>query len=184
MMGQAELVTRVARVRAGEADAWGELYQELAPSVFRLCRRALPAREDAEDATTEIFLKLRIKLPQYDTQQPLRPWLFKLASNHCWDELRRRKRRKEVGDLESLGAESPEPSPLAQVLAEQECQDVRAALAKLNDRDRLALTMRYYAELSYEEIAEVLGVTSTVVGVLLLRARRKLRLLLTDEERA
>lgn len=182
MMSQAELVTRVARVQAGEADAWAELYQELAPSVFRLCRRALRTREDAEDATTEIFLKLRVKLPQYDNQRPFRPWLYKLAANHCWDELRRRRRRAEVGDLDSLSAESPDPGPLTRLLAEQRRDDVRAALAKLKDRDRLALAMRYYAELSYEEIAEILGVTSTVVGVLLLRARRRLRLLLVGEE--
>jgi len=180
-MSQAELVARIARVRSGEADAWGELYQELAPPVFRLCRRALGTREDAEDATTEIFLKVRVKLTQYDAGRPFRPWLFKLAANHCWDALRRRRRRGEVGDLDSLGAESPEPGPLAQLLTEQKRQDVRSALAKLNDRDRLALTMRYYAELSYEEIAEVLGVTSTVVGVLLLRARRRLRLVLVGE---
>ena len=184
MMSQTELVTRVMRVRAGEADAWGELYQELAPSVFRLCRRTLPTREDAEDATTEIFLKVRAKLVQYDIERPFRPWLFKLAANHCWDELRRRRHHVEIGDLDSLGAENPEPSPLARLLTKQKRQDVRAGLAKLNDRDRLALAMRYYAELSYDEIADVLGVTSTVVGVLLLRARRRLRLLLVDEERA
>lgn len=181
MMSQAELVTRIARIQAGETDAWGELYQELSPPVFRLCRRALPTREDAEDATTEIFLKVRVKLAQYDAKRPFRPWLFKLASNHCWDELRRRARRKEIGDPDSLDPESPDPGPLTQLLAEQRRQDVRTALGELNDRDRLALTMRYYAELSYEEIAEVLGVTSTVVGVLLLRARRRLRRALTGE---
>jgi RNA polymerase sigma-70 factor (ECF subfamily) len=181
MMSQADLITRIARVQAGEADAWGELYQDLAPTVFRLCRRALKTREDAEDATTEIFLKVRVKLGQYDRHRPFRPWLFKLAANHCWDELRRRQRRREVGDIDSLGAESPEPGPLARLLAEQRRQDVRGALAKLDDRDRLALVMRYYAELSYDEIAEVLGVTSTLVGVLLLRARRRLRHMLIDE---
>ena len=183
MMSQADLITRIARVQAGDGDAWGELYQELAPPVFRLCRRALPTREDAEDATTEIFLKLRVKLGQYDRERPFRPWLFKLASNHCWDELRRRRRRGEVADVDELGAESHEPSPLAQLLTKQKKQDVRAALARLHDRDRLALVMRYYAELSYEEIADVLGVTSTLVGVLLLRARRRLRQVLVDEGR-
>ena len=58
-MSQADLTRNVGRVRAGESDAWGQLYEELAPSVFRLCRRVLPTREDAEDATTEIFLKVR-----------------------------------------------------------------------------------------------------------------------------
>ena len=185
MMSEADIVQTVARVRGGEADAWGVLYQELAPSVFRLCRRALPTRQDAEDATAEIFMKARLRLTQYDSERPFRPWLYSLAANHCWDELRRRRRQMETaGDLDALSAESPEPGPLTQLLAEQNRRDVRSALARLSDRDRLAVVMRYYAELSYEEIAEVLGVTSSLVGVLLLRARRRLRGMLDKEGRA
>ena len=102
-MSQADLARNVARVRAGETDAWGQLYEELAPSVFRLSRRVLPTREDAEDATTEIFLKVRLRLDQYDSSRPFRPWLYKLASNHCWDELRKRRARgeTEAGDLDA-----------------------------------------------------------------------------------
>ena len=54
----------VARARAGDAEAWGDLYREYAPAIFRFCRRALPTREDAEDATMEIFMKIRDKLDQ------------------------------------------------------------------------------------------------------------------------
>src|SRR5260370_23999825 len=56
----------ITRARAGDAEAWGELYREYAPPIFRFCRRALPTREDAEDATMEIFMKLKDKLIQYD----------------------------------------------------------------------------------------------------------------------
>ena len=183
-MSGVDIVQTVERVRGGEADAWGVLYQELAPSVFRLCRRALPTRQDAEDATAEIFMKARLRLTQYDSQRPFRPWLYKLAANHCWDQLRRQRRQRETSELDGLSAESPEPGPLTQLLAEQNRRDVRSALARLSDRDRLAVVMRYYAELSYEEIAEVLGVTSSLVGVLLLRARRRLRGMLDKEGRA
>ena len=60
--GKTEPTEAIARARAGDADAWGELYREYAPAMFRFCRRALPTREDAEDATMEIFMKLRDKL--------------------------------------------------------------------------------------------------------------------------
>ena len=188
-MSQAELVARIARVRSGEADAWGELYQELAPPVFRLCRRALGTREDAEDATTEIFLKVRLRLDQYDSSRPFRPWLYKLASNHCWDELRKRRARgeTEAGELDALHAESSghnQQGPLASLLAQQDRKDIRGAVAKLGDRDRLAIAMRYFAELSYQEIADVLGMNSSAVGVLLLRARRRLRQTLVEEGKA
>ena len=184
-MNQADLARNVGRVRAGESDAWGQLYEELAPSIFRLCRRVLPTREDAEDATTEIFLKARLRLDQYDSARPFRPWLYKLASNHCCDELRRRRTRgeTEAGDLDALHAESSEekqPGPLASLLAEQNKKDIRGAVAKLGERDRLAVAMRYFAELSYQEIADVLGINSSAVGVLLLRARRRLRQTLVE----
>ena len=194
-MSQADLAQNVARVRAGETDAWGQLYEELAPSVFRLCRRVLPTREDAEDATTEIFLKVRLRLDQYDSSRPFRPWLYKLASNHCWDELRKRRVRGETqaGDLDALQADSSgntqqaqqaQQGPLASLLAQQSRKDIRGAVAKLGDRDRLAIAMRYFAELSYQEIADVLGMNASGVGVLLLRARRRLRQTLVEEGKA
>ncbi len=194
-MSQADLARNVARVRAGETDAWGQLYEELAPSVFRLCRRVLPTREDAEDATTEIFLKVRLRLDQYDSSRPFRPWLYKLASNHCWDELRKRRVRGETqaGDLDALQADSSgntqqaqqaQQGPLASLLAQQSRKDIRGAVAKLGDRDRLAIAMRYFAELSYQEIADVLGMNASAVGVLLLRARRRLRQTLVEEGKA
>jgi len=94
----------VARARAGDAEAWGDLYRGYAPAIFRFCRRALPTREDAEDATMEIFMKIRDKLNQYDASRPFSAWLYRVAANHCWDMLRRRKIRqdKETDDLETV----------------------------------------------------------------------------------
>jgi len=69
-MSAAELAEAISRARGGNADAWGELYRLYAAPIFRFCRRALPSREDAEDATMEIFVKLREKLGQYDPGRP------------------------------------------------------------------------------------------------------------------
>jgi RNA polymerase sigma-70 factor, ECF subfamily len=182
MMSQADFVQTLERVRAGDGEAWGALYREHVPGVFRLCRRALPTREDAEDATADIFLKVRLKLMQYDSNRPFRPWLYKLAANHCWDELRRRRRKTELPDPDTLSAGTP--GPLAHLITQEEGRDVRAGLRKLGDRDRLVVVMRYYAELSYKEIADVLSVPPSLVGVLLLRARRRLRQILVEEGKA
>jgi DNA-directed RNA polymerase specialized sigma24 family protein len=66
--GKTEPTEAIARARTGDADAWGVLYREYAPAIFRFCRRALPSREDAEDATMDIFAKLMRdnRLLQYD----------------------------------------------------------------------------------------------------------------------
>jgi RNA polymerase sigma-70 factor (ECF subfamily) len=183
-MNQASLNRHVEQARDGDPNAWGEVYREAAPMVFRLCRRILPTREDAEDATADIFLKAQLRLEHYDAERPFKAWLYRVAANHCWDLLRKRRGRQEVeaGDLERTAMESSTPNPLEQLLAKQTHQEIRSTLARLDDRARLVVVMRYFAEFSYEEIAEVLGVTSSFVGVLLLRARRRMRRLLTKKE--
>ena len=181
-MSAAELGEVLAQVRAGDSNAWGELYRQFGPAIFRFCRRALPTREDAEDATTEVFMKVRQKLGTYDSTRPFTAWLYKVASNHCWDVLRRRRIRQdlETGELETLPLEHPDPSQLERIQLQHTNKEVRAGLSKLPDRARMALVLRYYADMSYDEIAQTLGVRRPFVGVLLLRARHQLREALGD----
>jgi len=174
---QAGVQERIAQAKSGNADAWGELYRQYAPAIFRFCRRAMPTREDAEDATMDIFIKVRQKLSQYDSSRPFTAWLYAVAANHCWDLLRRRKGRQdlETGEIENMPLEHPDPGQLEQLIEKRTSQQVRRALDHLPARSRMALVLRYYAEMSYDEIAETLGVRRTFVGVVLLRARHQLR---------
>jgi RNA polymerase sigma-70 factor, ECF subfamily len=167
----------IVRARAGDTQAWGDLYREYAPAIFRFCRRAMPTREDAEDATMEIFVKLREKLTQYDPSRSFSAWLYKVAANHCWDMLRRKKARhdKDMEDVEELPLETPEPNQLEKLIEERNGDEVRKALNTLGTRARMALVMRYYSDMSYDEIADALGVRRPFVGVVLLRARHELR---------
>jgi RNA polymerase sigma-70 factor, ECF subfamily len=167
----------IVRARAGDTQAWGDLYREYAPAMFRFCRRAMPTREDAEDATMEIFMKLREKLTQYDPSRSFSAWLYKVAANHCWDMLRRRKARhdKDMEDVEQLPLETPEPNQLEKLIEERSGDEVRKALNTLGTRARMALVLRYYSDMSYDEIADALGVRRPFVGVVLLRARHELR---------
>jgi len=177
--GKTEPLVAIARARKGDADAWGVLYQEYAAAIFRFCRRALPTREDAEDATMDIFAKLMRdnRLLQYDQSRSFTAWLYKVAANHCWDVLRRRKTRqdKETDDLENVPLEHPDPNQLDKLIEERTSEEVRRALDKLGARARMALVMRYYSDMSYDEIANALGVRRAFVGVVLLRARHELR---------
>ncbi|MGB6429464.1 MAG: sigma-70 family RNA polymerase sigma factor [Candidatus Acidiferrales bacterium] len=173
----AEPTEIIARARRGDSEAWGEVYRHYAPAIFRFCRRALPTREDAEDATMEIFLKLRDKLGQYDAERSFSAWLYRVAANHCWDQLRRRKLRqdRETGDVDVMPLEHPDPGQFEQLITERSGEQVRKALKTLPARARMALVLRYYAEMDYHEIADTLGVQRSFVGVVLLRARHQLR---------
>ena len=175
--GKTEPTEVIARARTGDTQAWGDLYREFAPAIFRFCRRAMPTREDAEDATMEIFMKLRDKLAQYDQSRSFTAWLYKVSANHCWDMLRRRRVRqdKETEDVTEIPLEAPEPNQLEKLIEERTSEEVRRALDKLGLRARMALVMRYYSDMSYDEIADALGVRRAFVGVVLLRARHELR---------
>ena len=175
--GKTEPTDLIVRARTGDVDAWGDLYREYAPAIFRFCRRAMPTHEDAEDATMDIFMKLRDKLAQYDQSRSFTAWLYKVAANHCWDILRRRKLRqgKETDDVETIPLEHPDPNQLERLIEERSNDEVRRALGKLGTRARMALVMRYYSDMSYDEIADALGVRRAFVGVVLLRARHELR---------
>jgi RNA polymerase sigma-70 factor (ECF subfamily) len=175
--GVTETTESVARARAGDNEAWGELYRTHAPAIFRFCRRALPTREDAEDATMEIFMKLKDKLSQYDETRSFSAWLYRVAANHCWDILRRRKIRqdKETEDVETVPLEHPDANQLDKLIEQRTSEEVREALHKLGPRARMALVLRYYSDMSYDEIADELGVRRAFVGVVLLRARHELR---------
>src|SRR5581483_8698136 len=164
--GTTEAREVIARAKAGDAEAWGELYRQHAPAIFRFCRRALPTREDAEDATMEVFMKVREKLGQYDASRPFTAWLYRVAANHCWDMLRRRKIRqdKETEEVDELPLEHPDPNQLERLIEQRTSEEVR-----------MALVMRYYSDMSYDEIADALGVRRAFVGVVLLRARHELR---------
>ena len=175
--GKTEPIEAIGRARTGDAEAWGELYREYAPAIFRFCRRALPTKEDAEDATMDVFMKLKDKLVQYDQTRSFTAWLYKVAANHCWDVLRRRKTRqdKETEDLENVPLEHPDPNQLDLLIEQRTSEEVRRALDRLGARARMALVMRYYSDMSYDEIADALGVRRAFVGVVLLRARHELR---------
>src|SRR5215813_90497 len=175
--GIAEPTEAIARAKAGDAEAWGELYRDYAPAIFRFCRRAMPPREDAEDATMEIFMKLKGKLGQYDTTRSFSAWLYKVAANHCWDILRRRKIRqgKETEDVESLPLEHPEPTQLEKLIERRSSEEVRKALENMGARARMALVMHYYSDMSYDEIADALRVRHAFMGIMLLRARHELQ---------
>jgi len=176
-MSEVQVTEVLAAAREGDPEAWGRLYSKYAPAIFRFCRRSMPTREDAEDATGEIFIKVREKLGQYDATRPFTAWLYTVSANHCWDILRRRRVRQdlETGDVDDMPLAHPDPGQLERLMTDSTNHQIRSALEKMPARARVALVLRYYSEMSYDEIADTLSVRRTFVGVLLLRARHQLR---------
>ncbi|MGH0032267.1 MAG: RNA polymerase sigma factor [Myxococcota bacterium] len=173
---------RVERARDGDGDAFGALFEEFRPDVLRLCRRLL-GDADAEDAVHEAFLRAQSRLDQFDLGRPFRPWLLTVASRLALDRLRRRRTERHLfsdhdGDTDTWP--SPTPSPLQGELDADLRRQVVAAVDALPDRYRVPVVLRYFAELPYEAVAELLDVSKNQVATLLFRARRRLRESLAD----
>jgi RNA polymerase sigma-70 factor (ECF subfamily) len=179
MEGQ-DLESIIERAQGHDAEALGEIYSRYVRRVSGLCRYMLDSRESAEDATSEVFLKLQRSIESYDGSIPFVRWLLRVAGNHCIDVLRRRKRGRQViveveEGVAAIEAASPEPSPLGALVSAEERAQVRDAIARLPENYRLPLVLRYYSELSYDEIAEQLGLQRNYVAALIFRAKQELR---------
>jgi len=175
-----DLESVIERAQGHDAEALGEIYRLYVRRVFGLCRYMLDSRESAEDATSEIFLKLQRSIESYDGSIPFPRWLLRVACNKCIDVLRHRKRGRQVIEEVEEGvavieAASSEPSPLGAVLSTEARAQVRDAIARLPENYRVPLVLRYYSELSYDEIAQQLGLQRNYVAGLIFRAKQELR---------
>jgi len=96
-----DLETVIERARGHDAEAMGEIYHRYVRRIFGLCRYMLGSRESAEDATSEVFLKLQRSIESYDGSIPFPRWLLRVAGNQCIDVLRRRQRgRRSILEVE------------------------------------------------------------------------------------
>ncbi|HLC42571.1 MAG TPA: sigma-70 family RNA polymerase sigma factor [Methylomirabilota bacterium] len=181
-MEESELEAVVHRARLGDAEAFTELYQRFARRVFGLCRHMLGSTEAAEDAASEVFLRLQGSMERYDASLPFPRWLLSVASHHCVDLLRRRRIESRLFVPEALEGDAQNAptgrSPLSEALAMERREQLTAAIERLPDRYRAALVMRYYGEMSYDEIAAQTGLKRNHVATLIFRGKQELRRIL------
>lgn len=182
----------VQRAQRGDSEAYGQLYERFAPRVFRFLWAHLDNRHDAEDLTEEVFLRTWRALPGYRLQEtPFASFLFRVARNALNDLYRQRRRRGEAVSLDEAPAQIGQAEAASERLldpaealpAEQERQDLRRALASLREDYRLVLELRFWSDLTTDEIAQMLGRSRAAVRVLQYRALLALRKALAREEK-
>jgi RNA polymerase sigma-70 factor (ECF subfamily) len=158
--------------------AFEVLYREYYVRVFGLCRRLLNFTEQAEDASQEVFMRAYRKFHKYDAQRPFWQWIAAIANNHCIDLLRQRNRSNalfgdETTELDELAAE--DQPILDHLIAYEDADALNEAIAALPDKYRIPVVLAYFNDSSYDDIAEQLELSRNHVGVLLLRAKQRLR---------
>jgi len=173
----------IRRVQRGDREAYGPLVDRYQRRIFAVVYRVLRRREDVEEIAQEIFLKAYLAAGTYNFESSFGTWLMRIAVNHCYDHLRRRRSSKvtyfsemsEVGERAVLaGSESRETSGdrLEQQLESRDL--VEKLLERAPAEDRVILTLKELEDMSVKEIAEVLKLNAGTVKVRLHRARKRM----------
>lgn len=172
----AELMAKIAK---GDDAAFRQLIERHELAVFGTAVKMLQDRFLAEEITQKVFLRVYWAAKRYRPTAKFRTWLFTILRRLVWNELRRRSSAEALvftDDVPEAGAPSTAPRSPADLLLDKERMAlVDRAIASLPPKQRLAVVLRSYDDLSYEEIGRVLGLSLSATRALLFRARETLR---------
>ncbi|HVU12861.1 MAG TPA: sigma-70 family RNA polymerase sigma factor [Phototrophicaceae bacterium] len=167
----------VKRIMAGDQDAFTDLVLEYQRAVFNLTYRMLGDSVEAEDAAQEAFLRAYNHIDCYDMQRSFKTWVLSIASHYCIDLIRKRRLSwLSLDDLlpgEAMAAIENRSAEELVMDGERE-RSIQDLLKLLKPDERAIIVLRYWNDLSYEEIAEALNTSVGVVKSRLFRARQAL----------
>ena len=176
----------IDQVRTGDQAAFSTLVVSYEKPVFHLCLRMLRDAGDAEDAAQETFLRAYLQIASYDPARSFKTWLMAIASHYCIDRLRRRRTTLVSLDdeplVQVLGLRSPSQSPEDAALSSEQARRIQRALTRLPSETCEGVMLRYWGQLSCEEIADATGASVNAIKSRLHRARLALATLLGQEE--
>jgi RNA polymerase sigma-70 factor (ECF subfamily) len=171
-----------------DEEAFAELVRRWRGPIWNLCTRMIGDIHRAEDLVQETFTRVYNKRADFDTRQKFSTWLWRIALNLCYDELRRRNRRPaeqtsntdEEQQLEQLPAFERSPSI---VMEESErASEVWRALSSLPESLRSVLVLRHYQDLKFREIAEILNIPEGTVKSRMFEGLQRMGTLLNHPE--
>ncbi len=178
MFGAAADNTLIEKALRGHADAWDRLIARHERKVFNFALRMTGNREDALDLMQEVFMAVYRNLPQFNRQAAFSTWLFRIAANRAADFFRRRKPVEllepgaEIREREDLQA-----SPFDRAARRQTNQRLMAMLRQLSPDQRLAVEMKFFHDMTFEEMAHALDTPANTLKTRLYAALRKLKTL-------
>ncbi|MFC6225092.1 RNA polymerase sigma factor [Hymenobacter artigasi] len=173
----------VAQLQAGSEAAFRTLVARYQNRIYRTIFSLLRNEEEAEDVAQEVFVEVHQTIGRFRGEASLSTWLYRLATSRALKNRRKAQAKKRFAYFTSLLGgnndvlhEPPDHAhPLALLEGQQQLQLLLAHIARLPDQQQVAFTLRHEQELTYEQIAAVLGTTVAAVESLLFRARQTLR---------
>jgi RNA polymerase sigma-70 factor (ECF subfamily) len=191
MSVQTDEAALIRAAQEGDQDAFEQLVRAYDQSVLRLAMNLLRSPEDAHDVYQEAFLRVYRNLNNFRFDCSFHTWLYRIVTNLCLDQLRKRKVRKEEpsvlttpdGPLDRMDAvpeERVDGDPQRHLFSGQVRQRVKEVLGQLTPRERSVFELRHYQGLRLRRIGEILGTTEEAAKNCLFRATQKMRAALGD----
>jgi len=168
---------RIIGLRNGDRDAFEQIVNEFGKMVINLSYRFIGNKEDAEDVAQDVFVKVWKNASSFKETSTLKTWIYRITVNESLNFLRRRKVNSFVDLFESIILSEPGPDDAIQV--KEESNLVRKAIHALPKNQRIAITLRSYKNMGYDEIADIMNTSKSSVESLLFRARKSLKKKLT-----
>ena len=181
----------IRAAQAGDHDAFEQLVRAYDQSVLRLALNLLRSPEDAHDVYQEAFLRVYRNLNAFRFDCSFHTWLYRIVTNLCLDQMRKRKVRREEttvlatadGPLDRMDAvteDRADGDPLRHMFSGQVRRRIKEVLGELTPRERMVFELRHYQGLRLRRIGEVLGTTEEAAKNCLFRATQKMRAALGD----
>jgi RNA polymerase sigma factor (sigma-70 family) len=173
----------VDRAKTGDPKAFSKLLKKYRKSVYYTLLKMVNNDEDADDLTQEAFAKAFAQLEKFDSKYAFSTWLFRIATNNCIDHIRKKKittvsldipYHNEEGEDVAFDVRDPQLNPDEMMLRKQRKEYIIVAVEKLPTKLKRMVTLRYYRELSYEEVAEEMGMPVGTIKAQLFKARELL----------
>ena len=171
-MEDAELVRLCQK---GDMAAFEQLFHRHQDRIYSVASKMMNNQEDAMDLTQEIFLRAYQKIGKFNFSSAFSTWLYKLATNLCIDELRKRKRSANTTPLEEAVLEADSDTPEEHAIERDRQRQVWDAINSLKEKERAIIILKDIEGLSYKEIAEVFKCSLGRVKSRLHEARQNLR---------
>lgn len=163
-----------------------ELYETFFRRVYNFIYSKVKNDADSDEITNEVFFKVFNHLEEYSGKSPFAAWLFSTANHSIIDYYRRKNKKRQIitEDLEEFFFQSAPESeqPENKLLSKEEIRQLLGVVGKLNEREQEIIKLKYWDDYSNVEIAEILNITPSNVGIILFRALNKLKKILLINE--
>ncbi|WP_429844302.1 RNA polymerase sigma factor [Brevibacillus sp. FIR094] len=163
----------IEQILAGDHEQYRQIVDRYKGKMVGYLYRMIGNMQDAQDLAQDVFIKTFYRLHDYRPEYKFSSWLYRIASNHCFDEMRKRKRTEqvEIDEEQLIDQDTPETT----LLKKERDAELERSIMLLDEEYREVFVLFYIHRLSYREISEQLSLSESSVQMRLFRARKKMR---------